>query len=223
MAKATIHYFSDLLCVWAYIGQARVDQLVSDFSGEVALSTRTVTVFGNVGSKMERGWAERGGIEGYAAHVKKVLADYEHVTAHEELWTKNTPCSSLPAHLFLAAVRSLEGEEVAAQSAYRALCSLRIAFFQQARDVSRQEVHMEVAEELGLPVGKLESLLDSGLAHAALHDDMELQKKYDVAMSPTLVMNEGRQRLNGNVGYRLVEANVRELMHVRTLGEASWC
>lgn len=32
-------------------------------------------------------------------------------------------------------------------------------------------------------------------------------------VSPTLIFNEGRQRLNGNVGYRVIEANIRELRH----------
>jgi hypothetical protein len=36
-------------------------------------------------------------------------------------------------------------------------------------------------------------------------------------------MNEGRQRLFGDVGYRLIEANVEELLRGRTPDEASWC
>jgi len=33
----------------------------------------------------------------------------------------------------------------------------------------------------------------------------------------------GHQLLYGNVGYRLIEANVRELLHNPEAGEASWC
>jgi hypothetical protein len=36
------------------------------------------------------------------------------------------------------------------------------------------------------------------------------------------VLNEGRQHLNGNVGYRVIEANVRELLH-KPADEMSWC
>jgi len=43
-----------------------------------------------------------------------------------------------------------------------------------------------------------------------------------VSVSPTLIFNEGRQRLNGNVGYRVIEANIRELLH-NPPGEESWC
>ncbi len=51
---------------------------------------------------------------------------------------------------------------------------------------------------------------------------MELVKEHNVTVSPTLIFNEGRQRLNGNVGYRVIEANIRELLH-NPAGEHSWC
>ena len=41
-------------------------------------------------------------------------------------------------------------------------------------------------------------------------------------MSPSLVLNEGRQHLNGNVGYRLIEANVHELL-CNPDEEMNWC
>jgi hypothetical protein len=43
-----------------------------------------------------------------------------------------------------------------------------------------------------------------------------------VDVSPTFVFNDGRQRLNGNVGYRVIEANVRELLRAPEAGR-SWC
>ena len=42
-------------------------------------------------------------------------------------------------------------------------------------------------------------------------------------MSPTFIMNEGRQKLFGNVGYRGLEANVGELLRSAPEDEASWC
>ena len=41
-------------------------------------------------------------------------------------------------------------------------------------------------------------------------------------MSPSLLLNDGRQRLNGNVGYRVIAANVREILE-RPPGQLSWC
>jgi CubicO group peptidase (beta-lactamase class C family) len=40
--------------------------------------------------------------------------------------------------------------------------------------------------------------------------------------SPTWVLNEGRQVIYGNVGYRVLNANVEELIN-RPIEEASWC
>jgi len=37
-----------------------------------------------------------------------------------------------------------------------------------------------------------------------------------------LLFNEGRQVLTGNVGYRVIEANVRELLRV-PVDQSSWC
>ncbi len=49
-------------------------------------------------------------------------------------------------------------------------------------------------------------------------------KAHGVQGSPTYVFNEGRQMLYGNVGYRIIEANVRELLSApAAAGEPSWC
>ena len=49
-----------------------------------------------------------------------------------------------------------------------------------------------------------------------------LPRTHGIQASPTLLLNEGRQRLGGNVGYRIIEANVRELLEGAP-GQASWC
>jgi len=43
-----------------------------------------------------------------------------------------------------------------------------------------------------------------------------------VEASPGFVLNEGRQVLFGNVGYRVLEANMRELIREPAAGAASW-
>ena len=50
----------------------------------------------------------------------------------------------------------------------------------------------------------------------------ELKEKFRVMGSPTLVFNEGRQMIYGNVGYRVIEANVLELLN-KPKAAASWC
>ena len=51
---------------------------------------------------------------------------------------------------------------------------------------------------------------------------MELREKHKLEGSPTYLLDNGRQKLYGNVGYRVLEANVQELIE-RPEGIASWC
>ena len=62
----------------------------------------------------------------------------------------------------------------------------------------------------------------SASADAALAEDHEAAGQHGITGSPTYLLNEGRQKLYGNVGYRLIEANVEELLRDNS-DRASWC
>ena len=53
-------------------------------------------------------------------------------------------------------------------------------------------------------------------------EGIQLKDKYSVKGSPSLILNEGRQIIYGNVGYRVIEANVQELLN-QPENQASWC
>jgi hypothetical protein len=53
--------------------------------------------------------------------------------------------------------------------------------------------------------------------------DYQDADKMRIEGSPSLVLNEGRQKLYGNVGFRLIEANVQGLINAPGTDEASWC
>ncbi|MBX3269020.1 MAG: DsbA family protein [Sandaracinaceae bacterium] len=217
MSKVSVQYFSDVLCVWAYVGQVRLDELESAFRDEVEVDCHFMTVFGDAHGKLTTSWRERGGLAGYAEHVRSVVARFDHVTIHADAWDPVAPASSLGCHVFLAAVKLLDAA-VFRQVAWR----LREAFFAEGRDIAQRRVQLEVAESIGLSVAALEASLSSGRAHAELSRGLALARSYGVETSPTYVFDEGRQRLNGNVGYRVIEANVRELLRTPEPGQ-SWC
>jgi predicted DsbA family dithiol-disulfide isomerase len=104
----------------------------------------------------------------------------------------------------------------------RTAWAVREAFFRDGADISRQDVLFGIAGELGLPLADIERILRSGAAHAALAEDIELARTHGIQASPTLLFNEGRQRLTGNVGYRIIEANIRELLDSDP-NQLSWC
>lgn len=187
------------------------------------LDYRYLQVFGNVARKMETAWQDRGGLQGYSEHVRTVAGNFDHVTLHPQVWLLKTPRSSMPSHVFLCAVRLLENDgRLPPGTLSRTAWGLRKAFFQQGADISRRETLFGIAEELMLSVAPIEANLASGAAHAALCEDLDLARTHTVEASPSLLFNEGRQRLAGNVGYRIIEANIRELLE-STPGQLSWC
>lgn len=218
-----ILHFSDVLCVWAYVAQIRMDELKDNFGDRVAVEYYFTSIFGDAHRKLEARWRDRGGLAAYGHHVQSVAARFPHVTVHPDLWVVRTPRSSLACHRFLRAVKLLEIDGEAAPGSFERACwELRRTFFEEAIDVSTQGAQGAIAETLHLPRAALAARFESGEACAELARDLDLAKEYAITVSPSLVFNEGRQRLNGNVGYRVIEANIRELLH-NPPGELSWC
>lgn len=227
--RIVVEYFTDVLCVWAYGAQIRLDQLRRDFGEQVQVVHRFLPLFASTAERIQREWGGRGVYEGYNRHVRDIAAAWEHVAVHPRIWLDEAPASSMPAHLVLKAIQLLGqrgalGESIGVASVVESACwRVRQAFFCEARDVARREVLEDIVSALGLPLPKLQALLENGEAHAALNSDFEAKDRYHVPGSPTLILNEGRQRLYGNVGYRVIEANVHELLRDPRSGEATWC
>jgi predicted DsbA family dithiol-disulfide isomerase len=225
MSQQTIRvtHFSDALCIWAYISQIRIDELLQNFPHSVEIEYRYFHVFGNVPLKIQSGWQTRGGLQGYSDHVKEVAAKFNHIRLSEDVWMSDTPKSSMPCHLFLCAVRWLDSQnpdEVPWLA--RTARAVRKAFFTECVDVSRTDALFDIGSYIGLPVHEVREAMNHGWAHAALAEDLELVRTHGIQGSPTLLFNEGRQRLSGNVGYRIIEANIRELLE-GSPSELSWC
>ncbi len=222
MEPIRIFYFSDVLCIWAYIAQIRLDELKTTFQDKIEIEHHFVPVFGTARGKLENRWRDRGGLQGYSDHVHEVAQKFDYITVHSDIWTKVTPVSSTSCHLFLHAIQLLEANGLVEQVFEKAIWAFREAFFTQLVDVSNRKAQFEIAENLGLPISAIQAQIDSGEAYAQLSKDFDLLKEHTVTVSPTLIFNEGRQRLNGNVGYRVIEANIRELLH-NPPEEQSWC
>lgn len=231
-SPATIDYFSDVLCVWAYAAQIKLDELRRQFGDRIRVRYRFLPLFGDVPGHLEENWGEQGGAEAYARNVQQVAARFDHIDIHPDVWTLNRPPSSASCHLFLKAIQLLQasGEISAAPEARfdgrnlfeEAVWRCRLGFFCELQDIAGRGRQETIADSIGLPVAGIRKHIDSGAAFAALCADFAAKEKYLVEGSPTFMLQDGRQKLYGNVGYRLIEANVEELLADR--GErASWC
>ncbi len=220
-----IEYFSDLLCIWAYIAQARVEEILANFGDQVRVHTRFCGVFGDTTFKIAEGWKNRDGYAGFSRHVHEVGEQFGHVELHPGIWIRTRPASSIPAHLVLKAVQQAESSSTSAEpgTVERLSWALRLAFFRDARDIGRWPVLQAILKEQNIPAEPVIEELATGRAHAALTADERDKARFQVQGSPTFVLDNGRQKLYGNVGYRVLEANIRELIREPAMGEASWC
>jgi predicted DsbA family dithiol-disulfide isomerase len=211
------------LCVWAYAAQRRIDEACTEFGDRIEIDYKMTSVFGVARDKLVTRWQDKGGLAGYAQHIRDVMKQFDHVEVHPDVWNSVAPRSSWPAHLVLTAIRELEAQGRMPTRAFTDVAwRFRQAFFRDARDVSREDVLFEIVANAGLDVADVKDLLASGAAHAELARDDQQARDLDIRVSPSIVMNDGRQRLNGNVGYRVLAASIRELLE-RPADLQSWC
>ena len=100
-----VDYYSDVLCVWAWIAQRRQEELSQHFGGEIEFNHRYMNVFGDTQSQIGDKWASKGGFEGFGHHVIEAAAPYSNAPVVDSIWQTVRPLSSTPAHTFLKAVK----------------------------------------------------------------------------------------------------------------------
>lgn len=223
MKTVALTCFTDVLCVWAWIGELRLAELRRTHGEAVAVTQRFCNVFGATALKIQANWGAKGGYDGFAGHLADVMEGFPELTASPDLWRRARPASSLPAHLALKAVQAQAAERGDPALGDRAILRIRQAFFEQGRDISAAAVLDEVLSAAGADLADIKVRLDRGEAHAALMADYQEAQALGVKGSPSLVLNEGRQTLYGNVGFRVIEANIAELLREPQTGAASWC
>lgn len=216
--KISLTYYSDVMCIWAHIAQARIDEIKQHYTEQVEVDYRFCSVFGDSAHKISVGWADRGAYAGFAKHLQEAVSDFDHITLHPEIWQLSRPHSSTPAHLTLKAVQRLDAEKCES-----VICEIRRAFFERCLDISNREVLHGILLDCDIDVTQIAELIDSGQAYADLEADTRDKTSLMVQGSPTFILNDGRQKLYGNVGYGVIESNIKELLRSPVAGSASWC
>ncbi len=213
-----IDYYSDILCVWAWIAEHRIEELAREFDGKIEVHRHYIDIFGDVTGKITRQWQDKGGFEGYARHVEASGAAFPEVPVHADVWHSVRPASSANPHLVVKGT-ALTHDQAKAD----ALCSqLRRAFFVKAVDIGKRDTLDAEMQQVGIDPGAVARSIEDGSAVAALMGDYQRAHELELKGSPSFIMNQGRQVLFGNVGYRILSANVAELLTDHEHG-ASWC
>jgi predicted DsbA family dithiol-disulfide isomerase len=82
------------------------------------------------------------------------------------------------------------------------------AYFVEARDISRAEVLLEIAERVGLPVAGAREVLEKRTFKAAVDQDWALSRQYGITGVPTFVA--GTRGVVGAQPYEVLERLVKE-------------
>jgi predicted DsbA family dithiol-disulfide isomerase len=216
--RLPIDYYTDVLCVWAWIAQRRLDELNEQLGATIELRYHYVDVFGDTAEKMRTQWADRGLYDGFSEHVIESASPFKNAPINPRIWSEVRPATSANAHLILKAVEISDGQDASIALAL----ALRKAFFVEAVDIGDLAVLYNLVKQQGLSEDQTRQAVVDGTAIAALMGDYQKAKTQQIKGSPSYVLDNGRQILYGNVGYRVLHANIEELLK-QPDGEASWC
>ena len=213
-----VDYYSDVLCIWAWVAQKRIDELNKNLAGKIEFRHHYMNIFGDCQGKMDSQWSEKGHFNGFAEHVQKSAAPYSDALVSKEIWTKVRPTTSANVHLILKAIKLVYSNQASIDMAM----VFRKSFFVDAQDISNNEVLYQLAEHNNLDSKLIKSDIDNGKALASLMSDYQQVKNLSLKGSPTYIIDNGRQILFGNVGYRVLLANIEEQIK-SPLNEPCWC
>ena len=214
----TIDYFSDILCVWAWIAERRIEELNKHFKDKIEIRHQYIDLFGDTASRIQTQWEDKGMYDGFSQHVIEAAAPYEFAPVNSKIWQIIRPTTSANAHMLLKAIELTNDKSLSIEFA----SVLRKAFYIDAKDISDLETLFNLLKQANINTEKINTTLNDGTALAALMCDYQKAHQYGIKGSPSFVMNEGRQTLFGNVGYKVLQANIEELLK-KSSTQASWC
>ena len=119
MTAVKLVHFSDLLCIWGYVGEANMFQWTESFGYKVHPEIHVCSVFPDPQTKLTKAWANRGGFQGYADHVQEVAAKFDCISVHPDTWAQVQPRSSASPQLLIKAIQLLEADSPAPRFADR--------------------------------------------------------------------------------------------------------
>ena len=214
----TVEYYTDVLCIWAWVSELRVQQLKKDFGDSIEIKAKYMDVFGDVNHKMNTTWRAKDGFNGFSEHIQKTAESFPELKVNATLWKTSQPSTSAVAHMYIKAVHLIEGEV----SAQKFALAIREAFYINAQNISKNEVLENIAQTQGLHIPSLKQAINDGNAMAALMNDYQMAKTKNLQGSPTFILDNGRQTLFGNVNYRVLKANIESLLQADIPNSPSW-
>ncbi|GMV13851.1 MAG: hypothetical protein AMXMBFR56_20750 [Polyangiaceae bacterium] len=212
-AHVEFGYWSDPLCIWAFVAQEKLERVLAEFGEHLTVDYRVIPVFGSVPSRFASGPWRADGVAGRVAATRRIAAEHGHPEVSGRCWERDCPASSWSAGAAIRAVFAVERAGLA-EPGSGPLFQLRLRerFFVQEQNVSRRSVQLDLLEELRIARAPVEELLDDGRALALVWDDFSEKERLKLQGSPTFVFDGGRAMLYGNFSFGVLKSTVEELI-----------
>lgn len=217
--RLVIDYWSDPLCIWAFVAQPRLEAVLRHHGDRIDLRFRVVPVFGSIPQRFTTGsWSEKGPT-GKAEVTRRVARKFGREDVDGQVWIDDAPASSWASGAAVKAAQSVEVAGLAEPgAAARYLLAMREAFFLDNRNVARRSVQLDLTERIGLPAGAFAAHIDDGTATAALFEDFQDKETAGILGSPTWVFDGGRAHLYGNFDEKILHHTVDTLVNGLDVG-----
>ena len=104
-----IEYYTDVLCIWAWVAQRRVEEVLAKNGSNVQFQHRYLDLFGDTRTRIYQQWESRGQYQGFCDHVCNAAAPFSSAPVNPACWSRVRPHTSANAHLAIKAVEQAEG------------------------------------------------------------------------------------------------------------------
>lgn len=218
-SKLTFQYWTDPMCVWAFVSQSKLDRILDKWGDQVEVDYRIVPVFGSVPWRyIEGGWSSAGP-EGRREKTRQLAEQHGIEDVTGDVWVDADPHSSWACGAAAKAVFGMEDDgEAEPGVGARYLWELRAHFFRRNRNICHRDEQLAVAERVGVDRAGLEKRLNDGSGLAGLWEDENERDEAGVRGSPTYVFEGGRAVLYGNFPFSVLRSVVDELVEGLELG-----
>jgi len=179
-APLQVVVYQDVLCAWCYITDQRLDALRSEFGDALVWKSRpyALRVDDRVPGQEDR--------KAFLKELTRARKEPEGKNLSTELWkSADAPRSSVPPLIALEAARMQD--PLAARALARSLAKTGLEL---GLNVSRTDVLFEVAQRLGLHMGRFAAAFESPDLRRLVLDEHKAACERGVRGVPTLVIGE---------------------------------
>lgn len=216
MGQISVNFYTDPLCCWSFAFENEWRQLQLKHPGKIALQ---YIMCGMIPS-----WAAFNDPMNSVSNPLQMgplwmhAAEVTHTKIAYNIWHEDPPSSSYPACI---AVKTAGLQSPAAEEQY--LSSVRLAVMQDARNISKPDVLLAVAEALDrdgvLSYAQFKDDWQRGKGKAPFRSDLEKASYHKIGRYPTLTFKRGDGRGIMITGYRPYHILEQAYSQIASTGE----